>query len=94
MPEIENTPLDQLKAGESGIIRRYEKAEDLHHRLKELGLVQGTKITVKRFAPFGDPMEILVRGYKLSIRKQDAAKILVEKRPRADDKSPEERSKP
>lgn len=91
MPEIKSITLDQLKAGESGIIRGYERAEDLHHRLKELGLVEGTPITVKRFAPFGDPMEILVRGYKLSIRKQDAAKIRVEKKSQADGKGPKEK---
>lgn len=69
--------LDQLKASERGIIQGYQSEEDLHYRLKELGLVAGTQILVKRFAPLGDPMEIVLRGYSLSIRKQDAAKILV-----------------
>ena len=69
--------LDQLKIGERGIIQGYQGEEDLHYRLKELGLVNGTEILVKRFAPLGDPMEIVLRGYSLSIRKQDAAKILV-----------------
>ncbi|MFA7002388.1 MAG: FeoA family protein [Candidatus Omnitrophota bacterium] len=46
-------------------------------RLKELGLVRGTRVLVKRFAPLGDPMELVVRGYALSIRKKDAAQILV-----------------
>ena len=77
MSEIENISLDRLKAGESGIIQRYEGEEDLHHRLKELGLVAGTRILVKRFAPLGDPMEILVRGYSLSLRKQDASRIIM-----------------
>lgn len=57
----------------------YEGEEDLHYRLKELGLVKGTSVLVKRLAPLGDPMEIILRGYSLSIRKQDAAKILVRK---------------
>ena len=77
MPEIKSVPLDQLQAGERGVIEGYQSEEDLHYRLKELGLVAGTKILVKRFAPLGDPMEIVLRGYSLSIRKQDAAKILV-----------------
>jgi len=69
--------LDQLKAGERGVVLGYEGEEDLHFRLKELGLIRGTGVQIKRFAPLGDPMEILLRGYSLSIRKQDAAKILV-----------------
>ena len=77
MPEMKSVTLDQLKVGESGVIQGYQGEEDLHFRLKELGLVSGTSILVKRFAPFGDPMEIVLRGYSLSIRKQDAAKILV-----------------
>ena len=71
--------LDQLKAGERAIVLGYEGEEDLHYRLKDLGLIRGTEVWVKRFAPLGDPMEIILRGYNLSIRKQDAAKILVEK---------------
>ena len=82
MPEM--TPetfktLDQLTAGEKGTVLGYQGEEDLHYRLKELGLVRGTAILVKRLAPLGDPMEIILRGYSLSIRKQDAAKILVSK---------------
>lgn len=71
--------LDQLKAGEKGTILGYEGEEDLHYRLKELGLIRGTEIFVKRFAPLGDPMEIILRGYSLSLRRQDASKILVRK---------------
>ena len=50
MPEIKRT-LDQLKAGESGVVLGYEGEEDLHYRLKELGLVKGTSVLVKRLAP-------------------------------------------
>lgn len=83
MPEIKQVSLDQLKAGERGVVERYEGEEDLHYRLKELGLVRGTLVSVKRLAPLGDPMEIVLRGYSLSIRKQDASKILVS--PKAND---------
>lgn len=79
MREVKSVSLDQFKAGESGVIEAYKGQQDLHQRLKELGLVRGTFVTVKRFAPFGDPMEIMVRGYHLSIRKQDAATILVKR---------------
>jgi Fe2+ transport system protein FeoA len=69
--------LDELKEGDMTEIVRYEGQEDLHQRLKELGLVKGTRIHVKRFAPLGDPMELVVRGYNLSVRRNDAAKIIV-----------------
>lgn len=72
-------PLDRLLPGEAGIVRGYSEAQDLHHRLEELGLVPGTRVRVRRCAPFGDPMELSLRGYHLSIRKQDARSVLVEK---------------
>ena len=77
MPEMNSATLDQLKVGEWGVIQGYQGEEDLHYRLKELGLVSGTRVLVKCFAPLGDPMEVVLRGYSLSIRKQDAAKILI-----------------
>jgi ferrous iron transport protein A len=70
--------MDKLKPGDSGIIAGYEGEQELHYRLRELGLVRGTRIKIKRCAPLGDPMEILLRGYSLSLRRQDASKILVE----------------
>ncbi len=79
MPEMNVVTLDRLLPGEGGIIRGYSEAQDLHHRLKELGLVAGTRVRVRRCAPLGDPMELSIRGYHLSIRKQDAKGILVEK---------------
>lgn len=71
--------LSDLKVSESGVIESLEGESDLRQRLMELGLVKGTKVTVKRFAPLGDPMEILVRGYNLSLRKEDAALVRVSK---------------
>ncbi|MFZ5802919.1 MAG: FeoA family protein [Candidatus Omnitrophota bacterium] len=78
-PKAYLIPLDCLQAGECGLIRDYAGHEDVLYRLRELGLVRGTRITVRRFAPLGDPMELRVRGYHLSIRKKDASLLLVEK---------------
>lgn len=50
----------------------------LRRRLMDMGIVKGTTITVKKVAPLGDPIEITVRGYELSLRKSDAEKIIVE----------------
>ena len=77
MPEMKAVTLDTLLPGEGGFIRGYSEAKELHHRLKELGLVGGTMVRVRRCAPLGDPMELSIRGYHLSIRKEDARHILV-----------------
>ncbi len=77
MQEIIPVTLDTLLPGESGIIHGYAGARELHHRLKELGFVEGTRVRVRRCAPWGDPMELVIRGYHLSIRKEDAKCILV-----------------
>ncbi|HOW87631.1 MAG TPA: FeoA family protein [Candidatus Omnitrophota bacterium] len=84
MPTLTPVTLDQLLPGESGVILGYAKAQALHHRLKELGLVEGTRIKVKRCAPLGDPMEFVIRGYHLSIRKEDARCVLIQKDEDAD----------
>jgi ferrous iron transport protein A len=51
---------------------------DVHRRLMEMGLTRGAAFQVVRFAPMGDPIEIRVRGYHLSLRKAEAAGIAVE----------------
>lgn len=70
-------PLSEMKVSEKGIIVAFESENKVHERLREMGLVTGTLVKVKRFAPLGDPMEITVRGYSLSIRKSDARGILM-----------------
>lgn len=77
MTKINEITLDQLRVGEAGVIRLHTGASHIQGRLKELGLVRGTKVVLERCAPLGDPLEIRVRGYHLAIRKQDAACITV-----------------
>lgn len=79
MTKIEAT-LDQLNCGEECVIERYLGKGDLQGRLKELGLVKGTKVVLERFAPLGDPLEVSVRGYHLAIRRSDASQIVVSRR--------------
>lgn len=47
-------------------------------RIMDMGITKGTELQVKKVAPLGDPIEIMVRGYELSLRKEDADKIIVE----------------
>ncbi len=70
--------LSDLKVSDKAVIRGFQGESILQERLMELGVVPGTAVLLKRFAPLGDPMEIIVRGYSLSIRKEDAKQILVE----------------
>ena len=72
--------LDSLVPGESGIIVRVGGSGALRHRLLDMGLTPRTAVRVERIAPMGDPMELYLRGYRLTLRKEDASKIEVEKR--------------
>jgi Fe2+ transport system protein FeoA len=72
--------LIDLKKGEEGIIRDFI-GESMHLiRLREMGLSKGTVLKVIRFAPLGDPIEIKLRGFHLSLRKDLAKNIIVEKK--------------
>ena len=72
--------LDSLVPGESGIIVSVGGSGALRHRLLDMGLTPRTAVRVERIAPMGDPMELYLRGYRLTLRKEDASKIEVEKR--------------
>ncbi len=70
--------LRDLPVGGSGRIASHEGEPALVQRLLEMGLTPGASVQVLRVAPLGDPMEIRVRGYSLSIRKADAAHLVLE----------------
>jgi Fe2+ transport system protein FeoA len=70
--------LSELSPGDTGVVSEFPHAEAAFIRLREMGLLTGTRVTLVRIAPLGDPIEIKVRGYSLSLRKADAARILVE----------------
>lgn len=70
--------LSELKPKESGKVKNIFGEGTLHKRLLDMGIIKGTKIEVIKVAPLGDPVDIKVRGYHLSLRKEEAAQILVE----------------
>ena len=70
--------LDQLGRGQTGRILRVAGRPATRRRLLELGVVRGETITLQRAAPLGDPLEYVVKGYHLSLRKREAATITVE----------------
>ncbi len=69
--------LDQLQTGQRACIEQIEGTDGIVQRLLEMGLLEGEEITVLGFAPLGDPMEIRVRDYRLSLRRHEAARIIV-----------------
>ncbi len=71
--------LGELNTGESGRIIRVDGTGALRRRLMDMGLTPGTAIYVRKVAPLGDPIEIHVRGYELTLRKEDASNIEVVK---------------
>ena len=73
--------LNQLKAGESGRILSVGGSGALRRRLMDMGLTPGTLLYVRKVAPLGDPFEIWIRGYELTLRKEDTNDILIEKLP-------------
>lgn len=70
--------LDQLQAGQRAVIESVEGADTIFQRLLEMGLLEGETIEVLRFAPLGDPVEIRLRDYRLSLRRSEAARVLVQ----------------
>ena len=71
--------LDELKVGESGKILAVDGEGPLRCRLLDMGLTPRARVTLQKIAPLGDPIEIHVRGYELTLRAADARLIRVEK---------------
>ena len=71
------TTLRDVKVGESCTVARLTGTGALKRRIMDMGLTKGTRVHVRKVAPLGDPLELTVRGYELSIRKDEAASIEV-----------------
>ncbi len=70
--------LRDVKIGQSATIKRLHGEGALKRRIMDMGLTKGVEVYVRKVAPLGDPMELTVRGYELSVRKGDAELIEVE----------------
>ena len=68
----------ELQIGQPAIITQVGGEGALRCRFLDMGLIPKTKVVVQKVAPMGDPLELRIRGYELTIRKEDAAKIEVE----------------
>lgn len=75
------TVLADAKVGQKGRVLQVEGMDDVSIRLLEMGLTPGVEFELLGIAPLGDPIEIAVRGYRLSLRKSEAARVTIELKP-------------
>ena len=71
------TTLKDVRVGQSATVAALTGTGALKRRIMDMGLTKGTRVYVRKVAPLGDPVELTVRGYELSIRKQEAASVEV-----------------
>ena len=69
--------LSELKPGEKGVVSKVVGDREIRRRLLDMGLTRGTEIIVVRRAPLGDPVEFLLKGYNLSLRKRESENVYV-----------------
>ena len=70
--------LKDLKVGETAVVKRLHGEGPVKRRIMDMGLTKGVAVHLRKVAPLGDPMELTVRGYELSVRKADAEMIEVQ----------------
>jgi len=74
-------PLNQLKPGQKGRVVKINLRGRLRYKLMDMGLINGAQLEILGLAPLGDPMEVKLKGFNLSLRKEDAVLIMVEPLP-------------
>jgi Fe2+ transport system protein FeoA len=72
-------PLSRFKEGERGVIIKVQGSGAFRKRLQEMGFVKGTEVFVEKYAPLRDPVELIVKGYHVSLRVEEAAQVLLER---------------
>lgn len=70
--------LKEIKCGQTVKVKKVDGLGAVRRRIMDMGITRGCEVYVRKVAPFGDPIEVTVRGYELSLRKADAEMIIVE----------------
>lgn len=70
--------LDQFRIGETGLIKKVEGEGRLRRRLFDMGVTPGATVYLRKKAPLGDPLEVTIRGYELTLRKTEAQLVVLE----------------
>ncbi|MBQ3017670.1 MAG: ferrous iron transport protein A [Clostridia bacterium] len=71
--------LKNARVGDTVKVLKVEGTGPIRRRIMDLGITKGVEIYIRKVAPLGDPFELTVRGYELSLRKEDAKMVLIEK---------------
>lgn len=72
-----NKTLRDVAVGQSAVVRRLTGEGALKRRIMDMGITKGTEVFVRKVAPLGDPIEVTVRGFELTLRKDEAERVLV-----------------
>ena len=70
--------LSEVREGQRAVINRIGGSSALRRRLHEMGILKGTEVFVEKYAPLRDPLELIVKGYHVSLRVEEAARITVD----------------
>ena len=70
--------LDDFKIGETGLIKRVDGEGRIRRRLFDMGVTPGATVYLRKKAPLGDPLEVTIRGYELTLRKSEASLVILE----------------
>jgi Fe2+ transport system protein FeoA len=70
--------LSEMKEGQTGTVVRVGGNGILRRRILEMGILKGTEVYIEKYAPLKDPMELIVKGYHISLRVEEAARITVD----------------
>ena len=70
--------LDEFKIGETGLIKKVEGEGRIRRRLFDMGVTPGATVYLRKKAPLGDPLEVTIRGYELTLRNNEAALVILE----------------
>jgi len=70
--------LEEFKVGETGLIKKVGGEGRLRRRLFDMGVTPGATVYLRKKAPLGDPLEVTIRGYELTLRKSEAALVILE----------------
>lgn len=77
MAEVQDRTLRDVAIGDTTTVRRLTGEGALKRHIMDMGITKGTSVFVRKVAPLGDPIEVTVRGYELSLRKSEAESILI-----------------
>ena len=72
-------PLSEFREGERGVIARVNGSGPFRKRLQEMGFIRGVEVLVEKYAPLRDPIELVLKGYHVSLRVEEAAQLMMEK---------------